>query len=166
MKKKLLVIDDSAFDREVLKKVFSRFYSIRFALSENLCYQRCCICNPDVVYYELRTAQADLLEKVCTGVADYHPSTPLIITASENNASIERLARIHGVFYYLIRPFNFLELWDVFDAAFDHAARTVRSFGQYRDSCSVSPEKVFITGETTIQSTEQPQFSSRRYRYV
>jgi DNA-binding NtrC family response regulator len=118
MKNKLLIIDTERFDRDIMVKIFKGKYVLSFAHNEETCERACQEYRPDVTLYEMREPQESHLSLVCESIRSVNPDIPLIVIASYNTIELERYARMQGVFYYLIRPFNLKELWDVLDAAF------------------------------------------------
>lgn len=121
MKGKLLVIDNEPFDREVMAKVFSQYYDIVFAEHPAECSDALIKFQPDVVLFELRVPKLGLLEMVCEAVKSCNPSIPMLVSVSYNNIELERYAREHKIFYFMIRPFNYKELCEALEAAFVRA---------------------------------------------
>ncbi len=118
MYNKLLIIDSESFDREVMAKIFSGTYELSYAVTVNECFAMCKEFLPDVIYFELRKPEIEQLDTVCNALREYRPGIPFIVSATENSLKLERFARVNGVFYYMIRPFNLRELWDSMASAF------------------------------------------------
>lgn len=139
---KLLIVDESAFDRFVMEKVFSGFYELFFAVNNPDSVIQCGRHQPDVVYYELRAPDLNALRSICDTVSGLSPSPPLIVAISENSVELERYARIRQVFYFLIRPFNLAELWDALESAFAFVKPAVDSLvkGSGPHSDMISPK--------------------------
>ncbi len=131
-KRKLLVIDSEPFDREIMAKVYSAEYFTLFAAYPNDCLDACVRFNPGVVVYEMRKPNIEALRLFCNAIIKFNPTLPFIVIVSHNTIELERFARLQGAFYYLIRPFNFQELWDALDAAFIHSMKKTDHFTSFQ----------------------------------
>lgn len=124
-----MVIDDDLFDSMVMEKIFSEYYQVSIAENVQDFYCKYRKIRPQVIYYELRTPCSEMLQEIYGIIKSkpyMHPH--LIIAATENTYDIEQFARINGVFYYLIRPFNLKELWDALESAFRDKEKKERCY--------------------------------------
>lgn len=120
MNGRLLVIDNEPFDRKIMAKVFSAEYHVRFANNPQTSLEVCQEFQPQVLLFELRTRDQISLQEMCYVRDQYNPLIPLLVVVSNNAYELEQFARMQQVFYYLIRPFNFKELWDSLEDAFSY----------------------------------------------
>ena len=123
MENRLLVIDSEAFDSGIMRRIFSSISDVCLINSVTEIDSTLKSFKPDVVYFEMRLPQKDQLSKLFRVLKRKSPASLVIISVTENSVEIERYARINNVFYYLIRPFNLKELWDVIECGFETAKK-------------------------------------------
>jgi DNA-binding response OmpR family regulator len=74
---------------------------------------------PKVCLLELPDLGDALLDQICICAQLMDPTPPVIVMCSTNTLERERSIRMHGVFYYLVRPFADTELIEAVDAALE-----------------------------------------------
>lgn len=120
MKSRLLVIDSEKFDREMMRSIFGKTYSVKLTKCVNDAAKVIKTFDPGVVFYELRNNDIRPINELFVAIGKISPDAAVIISVSENTRELEKLIRSKNVFYYMLRPFNLKELWDAVDSGFTH----------------------------------------------
>ena len=123
MNNRLLVVDNEPFDREIMRRIFMSLSIVGFADEPDKLREKLLDFSPHVIFYELRTPDEDSLKMFFSECKKHTPEALTILSITENSLELEKYARVSGVFYYLIRPFNLKELWDAVECAFACAAK-------------------------------------------
>lgn len=116
MKNRLLIIDSEKFDREMMRLIFGKTYSIKLTKSISCAEKVSRSFDPAVVFYELRNNDIRQIFELFAAMEKISPDAAVIISVSENTRELEKLIRSKNVFYYMLRPFNLKELWDAVES--------------------------------------------------
>lgn len=116
MKSRLLVIDSEKFDREMMRSIFGKTYSVKLTKCVNDAAKVIKTFDPGVVFYELRNSDIRPINELFAAMEKISPDAAVIISVSENTRELEKLIRSKNVFYYMLRPFNLKELWDAVES--------------------------------------------------
>jgi len=120
VKSRLLVIDSEKFDREMMYRIFGKTYLVKLTKDVHALKKVMESFDPAVVFYELRNNDIDKINELFTTVDKISPDAAIIISVSENTRELEKLIRSKNVIYYMLRPFNLKELWDVVESGSRH----------------------------------------------
>jgi len=120
VKSRLLVIDSEKFDREMMYRIFGKTYLVKLTKDVHASKKVMESFDPAVVFYELRNNDIDKINELFTTVGKISPDAAIIISVSENTRELEKLIRSKNVIYYMLRPFNLKELWDVVESGSRH----------------------------------------------
>lgn len=118
MKDRLVIIESDPINKEILEKVLIDTYEILFVKFMKILQDQWYNYNPELILYDMHSMDPQSLfylggmKRKCGNLFHF------IMLVSENNISFERIAREQGVFYYMIRPFEYKELREVLGAAF------------------------------------------------
>lgn|GEM_PF-3292355 len=120
MKNRLLIIDSEKFDREMMRLIFGKTYSVKLTKSISCAEKVSRSFDPAVVFYELRNNDIRQIFELFAAMEKISPDAAVIISVSENSRELEKLIRSKNVFYYMLRPFNLKELWDAVESGCKH----------------------------------------------
>lgn len=126
MASKLLFVEPDSYDRDLFRKVFSDRHILQFAETiQALSFQVQAFC-PHVVIVDIPVPDIPDLIRIFEIHKGQPFRTPVILIVSENQFESEKFARIHGVFYYMIKPFTFRDLEEAITSAihFYHKQQT------------------------------------------
>ena len=141
MKKNILIIESDFFEQEIFSKVFSDQFRIKFAVNTCDALDVTARFPPEVIVYDMGVpdagALASLQETLRIEAKNFfRHNTPLILIVSDNSISFERTARELGVYYFLIKPFEFKELSEAIFSATN--ADDTRSAGRTHSNRNAS----------------------------
>lgn len=118
MKEKVLVIESDPYERGILYKVFSGKYKLTFAESVEDAIEISKKSPHKVMIYDMESPNAQALQNLKKLKEEDEMETPIITIISENTLEGENAVRGIGVFYYLIKPYNFRDLEELLLGAF------------------------------------------------
>ncbi len=110
MKEKVLVIESDPYERGILYKVFSSKYKLTFTASVEDAIEISKKSPQKVMLYNMESPDAQALQNLKKLKEEDELQTPIITIISENTLEVENAVRGIGVFYYLIKPYNFRDL--------------------------------------------------------
>ncbi len=131
MTNKLLIIESDHVERDAMSKVLNSNYETCFAEDIEDAKRYCHKFYPGVIFFNMPFSDIKLLQILKELIKECGKDIPVIVSVSDNSIEFERAVREEGVFYYLIRPLNLQELWDVLDAAFKHRAKNGNIFPSF-----------------------------------
>ena len=123
MKRNLLIIEPDVFERDVFSKVLSDSYEIKFAVNVTDAIESSIALSPDAIVFDMNLPDIGALRSFGEAKDRWSYDIPLILIVSENSLEFERLAREQGIFYYMIKPFDFKELSEAIHSASSFAAK-------------------------------------------
>ena len=118
MKEKVLVIESDTYERGILYKVFSGKYKLTFTASVEEAIEISKKSPHKVMIYDMESPDAQALKNLKKLKEEDEMETPIITIISENTLEGENAVRGIGVFYYLIKPYNFRDLEELIIGAF------------------------------------------------
>ena len=118
MKEKVIVIESDPYERGILNKVFSSKYKLTFAASVEDAIEISKKSPHKVMIYDMESPNVQALQNLKKLKEEDEMETPIITIISENTLEGENAVRGIGVFYYLIKPYNFRDLEELIFGAF------------------------------------------------
>jgi len=127
----LMIIDDEFGVRESLKMIFAKTYPIIEADSAEIAIPKFEAALPSVVLLDVMMPKTDGFE-LLQRIKDIHPGCAVIMLTGVNSQQLADKAKDSGVFDFIGKPFDIVELREKVARAFKQVAQNFPSSMQER----------------------------------
>jgi CheY-like chemotaxis protein len=110
MRETILVVERDLAERKLLTALLSKKFILYFTPTVDECIQKLRYAHPGLIVLGLPQPDIDALNKLSFFLKVSSREIPLIVGVAENDLDFERAARELRIFYYLVKPYDQVEL--------------------------------------------------------
>jgi DNA-binding NtrC family response regulator len=118
MNNRILIIESDPFDKDVFSKILSDSYEVKIMATSRGGAKACRDFQPQVILFDMRLHDIRDLQNFIAVKNSYDEKVPVIVIVSDTTPDMEQSVRKLGIFYYLVKPYDFKELGEVLQGAF------------------------------------------------
>ncbi len=118
MNNRLLIIEPDPFDRDIFSRILADSYDIKFTADSRGIEDIYRDFRPQVVLFDMRLYDINELRTVISLKNSYDEKVLVIVIVTDTTVHVEKSVRQLGIFYYMVKPYDFKELIGVLQEAF------------------------------------------------